>query len=203
MLSSCSDEDLLRRMELKESDCLDELVKRYSNKVYSLAMRLVSYREDAEEIHQDVFITVYKKPWAFQGKSAFSSWIYRVTVNFALMKLRSRRRSRTVYMDDISPEHTEMALHMTRPSLDTDSALDKTRLHAALESAIGRLPDDYRPVYVMRDIDGLSSTQVGRMLDLSVPTVKSRLHRSRLMLRRRLLPIYREYCGETMEPTAT
>ena len=193
MFKNCSDEDLIGKIAAGEADCIEELLHRYSTKVYSLAMRLVGSREDAEEVHQDVFVAVYKKASAFLGNSAFSSWIYRITVNSALMKLRSRRGANTISMEDLPSESAEQVLLGVEGGADAEEELDNTRLSRALESAIWKLPDEYRPVYVLRDINGISSTQVGKMLALSIPTVKSRLHRSRLILRRRLMPLYREH----------
>lgn len=178
----------------------EELLGRYSNKAFGLASRLTRNLEDAEEVLQDVFVTVYRKIDGFEGKSSFSSWLYRVTVNSALMKLRKKKQDQSTPIEDLLTREQNSApspLAMESAALDT-LAMRKELLHA-LSDAVSRLPDDYRPVFILRDVDGLSSRQVGKMLNLSIPAVKSRLHRSRLILRRRLLALYREYSLQVLE----
>lgn len=191
-MKGCTDEELVVSAQRGDSEAFELLMQRYVNKVGGLATRLTRNPEDAEEVLQDVFTTVYRKIRAFQGKSSFSSWLYRITVNAALMKLRKRRNDRHVLLEDVVPDYLNTVILRTSEMSEGDALTERQRLLHALEDAIRRLPDDYRPVFVLRDIDGLTSTQVGKMLRLSVPAVKSRLHRSRLMIRRRLLPLYRE-----------
>lgn len=192
-----SDSFLLQRFASGDLGAFEELVHRYSSRIFGLAYRLTRNVEDAQEVHQDVFVTVYRKIRDFQGKSAFSSWLYRVAVNTALMRLRKRRASRDVSVEDIGADYVEQALlRASFKDTTVDRHVEQNRLSRMLESAIGRLPAEYRPVFVLRDIDGLSAREVGKILEISIPAVKSRLHRSRMMLRRRLLPIYRElYAG--------
>lgn len=181
-----TDLELIVEFQKGNQQSFEELISRYSNKVFSLASRLTRNTEDAEEVLQDVFVTVHRKIGGFEGKSSFSSWLYRVTVNAAFMKLRKRKQDQTVPLEELvqqaqvvpalkSPEHTHV-----------DSISIRNEMLEALETAIRKLPDDYRPVFILRDVDGLTSREVSRILDLTVPAVKSRLHRSRLMLRRRL-----------------
>lgn len=170
----------------------EELVQRYSSKAFSLASRLTRNQEDAEEVLQDVFVTVFRKIDGFEGKSSFSSWLYRITVNSALMKLRRRKREQTTSIEEVLPQLQNSPHLRTSEQAEGDAATFRGQLHAALEDAIQRLPDEYRPVFILRDIDGLTSREVSKILQLTVPAVKSRLHRSRLMLRRRLGRLYRE-----------
>ncbi len=193
--STKTDEQLVAEFRRGCQTSFEELLNRYSGKAFSLASRLTRNQQDAEEVLQDVFVTVYRKLAGFQGKSSFSSWLYRVTVNSALMKLRKRRRTHTVAMEDVLPQIQDSPVLRTNPLNDGDTMALRSQLVSALEEAINKLPDDYRPVFVLRDIDGLTSREVSKMLKLSVPAVKSRLHRSRLMLRRRLLRMYREVIG--------
>ncbi len=187
-----SDAELVTEIQSGDSDAFEILMQRYVTKVFGLATRVTRNPEDAEEVLQDVFTTVHRKINAFQGKSSFSSWLYRIAMNSSLMKLRKRRNDRHVHIEDVVPDYMNSALLKTHELNGGDEISERQRLMNALEDAIRRLPDDYRPVFVLRDIDGLTSKQVGKMLKLSIPAVKSRLHRSRLMLRRRLLPLYRE-----------
>jgi RNA polymerase sigma-70 factor (ECF subfamily) len=181
-----SDLDLIQDFRNGDQSSFEELLSRYSNKVFSLATRFTRNTEDAEEVLQDVFVTVHRKIAGFEGKSSFSSWLYRVTVNAAFMKLRKRRQDHSMPLEDlISQPHSVAALRSSESDY-VDAQSIRNEMLQALEAAIRKLPDDYRPVFILRDVDGLTSREVGRILDLTVPAVKSRLHRSRLMLRRRL-----------------
>jgi RNA polymerase sigma-70 factor (ECF subfamily) len=181
-----SDLELIEEFRKGEQSSFEELLSRYSNKVFSLASRLTRNNEDAEEVLQDVFVTVHRKITSFEGKSSFSSWLYRVTVNAAFMKLRKRRQDTSISLEDLVQQTNTVAALKSPESAYVDSQSIRNQMLEALESAIRKLPDDYRPVFILRDVDGLTSREVSRILDLTVPAVKSRLHRSRLMLRRRL-----------------
>jgi RNA polymerase sigma-70 factor (ECF subfamily) len=187
-----SDLDLIQEFRAGDQGSFEELLSRYSNKVFSLASRLTRNAEDAEEVLQDVFVTVHRKIAGFEGKSSFSSWLYRVTVNAAFMKLRKRRQDQSVALEDLVQQQHSPAALQSPESTYVDAQSIRNQMLEALESAIRKLPDDYRPVFILRDVDGLTSREVGRILDLTVPAVKSRLHRSRLMLRRRLTRFFDE-----------
>ena len=176
----------------------EEIITRYESKVFNLAMRFTRNQEDAEEVVQDVFTTLYKKIDGFQGKSAFSSWLYRIVVNAAFMKLRKRRQNTAVYIEDMVQEQKldHDALFVSR----SDSITMNREVREIMANAINRLPEQYRNVFVLRDIDGLSNEEVSELLELSIPAVKSRLHRSRLMLRRKLLRLYRDLYGTLPAP---
>lgn len=181
-----SDLDLIEEFRRGDQSSFEELLSRYSNKVFSLASRLTRNAEDAEEVLQDVFVTVHRKIASFEGKSSFSSWLYRVTVNAAFMKLRKRRQDLSVPLEDVIQQSHAITSLKSPESAFVDAQSIRNQMLEALESAIRKLPDDYRPVFILRDVDGLTSREVSKILDLTVPAVKSRLHRSRLMLRRRL-----------------
>lgn len=179
-------------------EAFEEIMSRYEAKVYNLAMRFTRNREDAEEVLQDVFSTIYRKIDGFQGKSAFSSWLYRIIVNSAYMKLRKRKQDHTVSMEEVSPT---FQFESTTDYRDrSDYAAMNSQMREKLQGAIDRLPEQYRAVFVLRDVDGLSNQEVGEILDLSVPAVKSRLHRSRLMLRKKLVRFYEDVTGQTYKP---
>lgn len=187
-----SDLDLIEEFRAGEQTSFEELLSRYSNKVFSLASRLTRNTEDAEEVLQDVFVTVHRKIASFEGKSSFSSWLYRVTVNAAFMKLRKRRQDLSVPLEDVIQQSYSVAALKSPESAFVDAQSIRNQMLEALESAIRKLPDDYRPVFILRDVDGLTSREVSKILDLTVPAVKSRLHRSRLMLRRKLTRFFDE-----------
>lgn len=176
----------------------EELMTRYETKVHNLAMRLTRNAEDAEEVLQDVFVTVYRKISGFEGKAKFSSWLYRITVNAAFMKLRKRKQNKSVSLDDMLPHLQHKAIEQKNAfGARSDSLAINNEIRDQLESAITKLPEEYRAVFVLRDIDGLSNKEVGDILELSIPAVKSRLHRSRLMLRKKLARYYEDYSNDT------
>jgi RNA polymerase sigma-70 factor (ECF subfamily) len=194
-----SDLDLINEFKEGNNSAFEELVSRYSEKAYHLAYRFTRNQEDAEEVLQDVFVTVYKKIDGFEGKSSFSSWLYRVTVNAGLMKIRKRKQDRSVAMDDILPQIENAISVRNAEYQNADVNTYRKQLTKAMEEAIEKLPDDYRPVFILRDVDGLTSKEVSKILNLSIPAVKSRLHRSRLMLRKKLCPLYSEYSGSPVK----
>jgi RNA polymerase sigma-70 factor (ECF subfamily) len=195
-----SDKELVETLKAGDCASFDELLKRYSEKVHNLAMRITRNEEDAEEILQDVFVTVHKKIDKFEGKSAFSSWLYRVTANTAFMKLRKRRQTPSVSLEDFGAGVKESWVSKRSEDCDVDYISSRHELRGELEEAIERLPEEYRAIFLLRDVDGLSSQEVGEILNISVPAVKSRLHRSRLMLRKKLQKYYDEYSSTPSVP---
>ena len=191
------DNVLIEQFRKGSIEAYEELVERYESKVYNLAMRFTRNQEDAEEVLQDVFTTIYQKLEGFQGKSAFSSWLYRIIVNAAFMKLRKRRQNNTISIEDLSPAVRQICIEKDPAIGHRSDLLSMNReLRDTLESAINRLPEQYRAVFVLRDVDGLSNQEVGEILELSIPAVKSRLHRSRLMLRKKLQTYYDDFTGK-------
>lgn len=188
-----TDFDLIEDFRQGREEAFEELLGRYSTKVHSLASRLTRNPEDAEEVLQDVFVTVYRKIAGFEGKSSFSSWLYRVTVNAAFMKLRKRRQDPALQLEDVLLQNQNVSALNSPESAYVDAESMRHEMLEALEQAIQKLPDDYRPVFILRDVDGLTSREVGKILDLTVPAVKSRLHRSRIMLKRKM----QRFVGET------
>ena len=167
---------------------MEQLVERFADRVYRLALRITSSHQDAEEVTQDALWTAGRKVHTFKGESAFGSWLYRITANAAYMKLRSRRATaREIALDDVLPSldggHFE-PLDDWSPKVDEQALQDELR--EVLERAIDRLPPDYRTALVLHDIEGLSNPDIAEALGISLPAVKSRIHRSRLFLRKEL-----------------
>lgn len=167
-------------------DCFERIVDAHERKIYNLALRMMGNPDDAKDILQDTFLKVYDHIDKFRGDSRLSTWIYRIAMNEALMKIR-REKGRMVSIDTFKTSDGE-----TR-SLDIEDwaqkPLDKllTReLGDEMEGAISRLPEDYRAVFLLRDVEGLSNAEIAKMLKITVPAVKSRLHRARLFLRNEL-----------------
>jgi RNA polymerase sigma-70 factor (ECF subfamily) len=170
-----------------------ELVDKYTQKVHNLAFRISRNEEDTEEIIQDVFVTVYQKIDKFEGKAAFSSWLYRITANTAFMKLRKRKQHQVVSIEDAIEGGTDTII----PSADDTNIMGLTHeVREYIEKALDYLPAEYRAIFVLRDVDGMSNQDVAEILGITVPAVKSRLHRSRLMLRKKLQRFYSDYTNQ-------
>ena len=200
MTTQRSDTELVQGVTAREENCFEELLERYGSKVLNLALRISRNQEDAEEIVQDVFITVFTKVVSFEHKSQFSSWLYRVTMNTAFMKLRARNRRRAMSLEDIDQSIQQNWVGNRTDMFDVDFMTTRHELRDAIEGAIDTLPEDYRAIFILRDVDGLSNEAVSKVLRLSIPAVKSRLHRSRILMRQQLKKHYESYKNEA--PTA-
>src|SRR5262245_13391957 len=187
---------LVERLRRHETEAAEALVASYGDRVYRLAIRLTGDSADAEEVVQDALWAAIRKIDTFRGTSAFGSWVYRITANAAFQKRRGRQiERRSVAWDDLRPSFDETGQHV-EPGLDwaprlTDPALE-AELRSALTTAIEALPVTYRAPLVLHDVEGLSNIEIAGALTLKLPTVKSRVHRARLFLRRRLA----HYIGE-------
>lgn len=193
MATRRTDVELVKGLLLRQDDCFEELIERYASKVLNLSLRITRCHEDAEEILQEVFITVLTKVQSFEHKAQFSSWLYRVTMNASFMKIRSRNRRRSVSLEDVAPSITQNWVGNRTELYDVDFMSSRHELRAALQAAVDQLPEEYRAIFILRDIDGMSNEMVSRVLRLSVPAVKSRLHRSRLLMRQQLKAHYEGY----------
>lgn len=178
-----TDEELVRRAKVEDSRAFGELVTRYESKVYSLALRMVRNPEDAEDVLQDTFLRAYRGIKSFQGNSTFSTWIYRITANSALMRLRKRQLP-TVSIEDSDERETPINIADWAPGPVEQLLSHETQ--QAMSEAIEALPPEFRQVFVLRDVEELSNAEVAEILDISIAAVKSRLHRARLKVRNRL-----------------
>lgn len=184
------DAELVEALRREDPAAVEALVERYTDRVYRLAVRITGSKEDAEEAAQDALWTAVRKIHTFKGDAAFGSWLYRVTANAAYMKIRSRKgKAREVGLEEVLPALDQAGVHFA-PMNDwsrrvDERALDR-ELRRVLEGAIGELPPDYRTAFVLHDIEGLPNPDIAEALGVSLPAVKSRIHRSRLFLRKRL-----------------
>lgn len=178
-----TDEELVRRSKEDDERAFGELVSRYESKVYSLALRMVRNPEDAEDVLQDTFLRAYRGIKSFQGASTFSTWIYRITANSALMRLRKKQLP-TVSIEDQDERETPVNIVDWTPG--PVEQLMTQELQHEMDEAIEALPAEFRQVFILRDIEEKSNAEVAEILDLSVAAVKSRLHRARLKVRNRL-----------------
>lgn len=186
------DQLLVARLRAGDDSAVRELAERYSSRIFQLAMRHMRNREDAEEVTQDVLLKVYRKVGAFRGDAALSSWIYRITFNTAMSRLRRTKRARTAEEDravESVGEHVEGSRPAAVPadwSHMPDEDLLRGQVREAVAEALAALPEIYRVPVVLRDIEGLTTEEASHRLHVKDQTLKSRLHRGRLMLRARL-----------------
>ena len=184
------DADLVEALRRDEPDAAERRVQRYGDRVYRLAMRITGLNEDAEEAAQDALWTAARKIHMFKGESAFGSWVYRITANAAYQKLRTRRqKAAEISMDDVLPSLDGDGRHF-EPMDDWSNRVDEQALQGelrrVLQQAIDGLPADYRTALVLHDVEGLSNPDIAEALNISLPAVKSRVHRSRLFVRKHL-----------------
>ena len=189
------DNVLLEELRKGTPEAVEMLFDRFHGKIFSLAMSILKNESDAEEATQDVFMTVVQKAHTFKGNSALYSWIYRICVNTCLMRLRGKRRSETVSIEDFMPVFTEDGMHASLID-DWSKEVERKALDKELGQVIRRLTEKlsekYRVVFVLSDVEGLSNEETAQILGLTVPAVKSRLHRARLYLREQLATYLRE-----------
>lgn len=170
-----------------DTRAFSELVRRYEGKILRLAQHITQNREDAEDVLQETFLKAYEHLDQFQGNSKFYTWIVRIAVNQALMKLRRRKTDRSVSLDDnIDTGEDTIVREIAAWGEDPEQRFSREELGDILDTAIQSLEPPYRSVFVLRDIEEMSTEETAEALDLSVPAVKSRLLRARLQLRERL-----------------
>ena len=181
---------LVARLRARDERALAELASLYGHKIFQLAIRYVRNHEDAEEVVQDVLLKVFRKIDAFRGDSALSSWMYRITFNTAMSRLRRTRAARAAEVTDIE---IGPAANDEVPSFEpadwsnmADESMLKMQLRERLAAAVEELPAIYREPVILRDMKGLSTEEASTRLRVKDQTLKSRLHRGRLLLRERL-----------------
>ena len=184
------DHDLLDALRRREPMAVERLVTTYGERAYRLASGITGNGSDAEEVVQDALWTVVRKIDSFRGDSAFASWLYRIVANAAYQKLRGRHNRRyDLSLDEVLPCFDECGHHVD-PGVDWAPRVGNPALQAelrtALTTAIDELPALYRAALVLRDVEGCSNLEIAEALGLSVPVVKTRVHRARLFLRKRL-----------------
>ncbi len=184
-----SDEILVKKSQKGDYPSFEELVKRYEKKTYNLAYRIMGNKEDASDVLQETFLQAFKKLASFKGKAKFSTWLYRIAVNICLMRKRKRKKMEIVSLD--VPILTKKEDEIKRELRDDWSesplaTLENKEVKKTLSEAIDLLPEEYRTVFLLRGLNGMSNEEVAEVLKISLPAVKSRLHRARLFLRDRL-----------------
>jgi RNA polymerase sigma-70 factor (ECF subfamily) len=185
-LINSTDQVLIEKIRAGDYQAFESLVTRYEAKVYRLALRMLRNPQDAEDALQETFLQVFRGLAGFEGRSQFSTWLFRLATNVCLMRIRHRETepSKLLPLEDYLPKLEEgdspqMIEWADRPE---EALLSKESREKMME-ALDKLPPEYRAVFILRDIEGFSNAETGESLGISVAAVKSRLHRARLALR--------------------
>ena len=190
-MSNNPDESLLDLIaESGDEDALTEILRRYRERIYRTALKVTNDHNDAEDVVQEVSLTIYRKAHTFRTESKFSTWLYRLVTNEAISKLRKNKRARTVSLDDYMPRFDDDGHHAERPVVDWSQEVERKvadkEIQAIIEKAMQELSPIDRTVVVLSEIEELTNPEIGKVLGLSVLAVKGRLHRARLYLRSKL-----------------
>lgn len=184
---------LVERLQSGDATALEGLIARHGSRVYRVACQITRNEADAQEVVQDVFLAVFRKIHTFEGRAALGSWLYRVATNTALLKRRSRRTDREVPLEPQLPSFLTDGHRSGDPaylnadwSQTPEAELLSQETREIIHRAMNGLPDAYRAVLILRDIEGLSNEEVAEAVGETVPAVKSRLHRARMVLREEL-----------------
>ena len=183
------EEQLVKDLQAGKTESFERLATLFQKKIYALSFNLTRNAMDSEDVTQEVLLTLFKKIHTFQGKSAFSSWVYRITLNATYMKLRSRKKDQSISIEELLPSFNGSGFQQEKIqdwSENTESLLFDNETRETIQKAVDLLPDKEKIVFLLRDVEGLSTEKVGEILELTVPAVKSRLHRARLFLRKKL-----------------
>ena len=187
---SLEDAQLIEKIRTGQSEAYGILVRKYQDQIFNTCWRICGHLEDARDVSQEAFLKAYEKLPAFRQESGFYTWIFRIAVNLAVSKRREVGRRRTVSLDEGGTALGEQARQLLRqPSAKSAPASDEEgELHGCLARAIQDLEPDYRSVIVLRDIEGMDYQTVAEILEIPAGTVKSRLHRARVILSSALRP---------------
>jgi RNA polymerase sigma-70 factor (ECF subfamily) len=178
--------ELVARLQAGDDAAFEAVVRQYGGRLLAVARQIVGNEADAHDALQDGLITALRAIDRFEGRSKLSTWLHRVVVNASLMRLRSRRRIREHSLDELLPKFLADGHQATPTPTWSDSALaliEQEETRAAVRAAIDRLPDDYRSVLVLRDLQELDTATVAEMLEITPANVKVRLHRARQALK--------------------
>ena len=188
-----SDEaEVLAQARTGDTQAFSNLIQRYEGKIFRLAQHITQNREDAEDVLQETFLKAYEHLDQFQGNSKFYTWIVRIAVNQALMKLRKRKSDRSVSLDEgVDTGEDIVAREIAAWDENPEQRYSREELNVILDTAVQSLAPSYRAVFLLRDVEELSTDETAEALDLSIPAVKSRLLRARLQLRDKLTQFFK------------
>jgi RNA polymerase sigma-70 factor, ECF subfamily len=185
-----NENQLILNAQSGDQRALSELIKNYEQTIYNFSFKICRDREKAENIMQETFLSMVKSLHQFDGKSKLSTWLYRIVANHCLMQVRKEKRRNFISLEDEDGLYDDKYLIDWKflPSKYTDNS----ELRKILDESISKLSPEYRAVFLLRDVEGLSTEETAKAVDLSVPAVKSRLHRARAYLRNELTEAYKK-----------
>ena len=190
--STFDESNLVARAQAGEQEAFSALVAEYSRKIYRVAKNITQNDEDAEDVLQETFLKAYEHLPGFQGNSKFYTWIVRIAVNESLMKLRKRKGNRFVSLDEpIETGEEEVKREIAVWEDNPEQRYSREEMQEILDTAVQTLKPDFRTVFMLRDIEELSTEETAETLGISIPAVKSRLLRARLALREKLTRQFR------------
>ncbi|MBN1880678.1 MAG: sigma-70 family RNA polymerase sigma factor [Deltaproteobacteria bacterium] len=189
--NALTDDELVKRAQENDYESFEELVRRYEKKIYGHAVRMLGNPEDAEDVLQETFLNAFRALESFRGESSFSTWIYRIATNNALMKIRKSGRGYTEFEDEIPPPEMMRDRPYSWFERNPREAFLEKELVDILNKAVNELPEKYRAIFLLRDVEGFSTQRASEVLGISESAAKSRLHRARMYLR--------EYLEKTLD----
>ena len=179
-----SDEDLVQAVRGGNHACFEVLMRRYNQRLYRVARSIIHNDDEAEDVMQQAYINAYLHLGQFEDRAKFSTWLTRITIHEALSRIR--KAGRLLQLEDRGEGGESVADRITSPGQDPEQAAYSGELAREIEGAVAELPDVFRGVFMLRDVEGLSTLETAECLGLNEDTVKTRLHRARAILRREL-----------------
>ena len=184
-----NDAVLVQRLKQRDKAALEELLRVHGAKIYGVALQFMRNDHDAQEVMQDALVAIWTKIQSFEGRSAFTSWLYRVTANAALMALRKQQKHKSdISMEAGDGNIPEIVLGLSDESMVPDRTAVRAELGTQVRQAIDQLPEPYRTAVLLRDVEEFDLNEIASSTGVSLAAVKSRLHRGRLAIRKALLP---------------
>jgi RNA polymerase sigma-70 factor (ECF subfamily) len=196
ILNDC---ELVDHLRAGDSTAFEQVVRSLGGRLLAVAHRYLRSEDDCHDVVQDTFVSAFRSVRQFAGKSSLATWLHRILVNHCLMKLRTQSRRHEVSIEDFLPKFDETGHHTRdiRPWRPVaDNLLEQKEIRVQVRECIQQLPDDYRTVLVLRDIEQFDTDETARMLKTTPGAVKTRLHRARQALRTLLEPMFVESVGE-------
>ena len=182
-LEGWTDDEVIGRVKSGEVELYEIIMRRYNQRLYRVVISILRDAAETEDVIQDAYVRAYEHLSQFEGRAAFSTWLTRIAVHEALARLRKRERIQQL---DTNQDEGEISVNPVSPALDPEQTVSKAELSGMLEEAVLALPEQYRTVLIMRDVEEMSTSETAAALSLSEENVKVRLHRGRAMVRREL-----------------
>lgn len=181
--TSLDDGLIVKRIIAGEKELFEILLRRYNQTLYRVIRGYLKDRDEVQDAMQNAYLKAFDNLFQFQGNSSFSTWLIRIGINEALLLLRRMKKAKTIYMDTFAAIKTDVASKVPDRQMDPEKAIIREEAKELLEQAIDNLPEKYRLIYILKEIEGLSSAQIAESLGLSESNVKVRLHRAKGLLK--------------------